>query len=264
MLRNSMPYRARKAEEAERSLGLFLAKAGLGAAVLLAVGLGFYRLMAQSSFFRLTDVEVRGDEKTTERQIIEAGGIELHSNLLVLPVEGIRRKIERLAWVERAEIRRNWPGTLRIRVWERQPVAVANVAGELYYMDARGTIFVKVSPEEDHDYPVISGLDEESLEQKEPSRAVSCALQFLRYVRKNDPVLPRQNISEIAIQSDGELVAYLADRPFPIYLGSDNMETRYYRLVKVLYWLYKKKEFEVTDYIRLDYLPEKVLVGKTG
>ena len=141
---------------------------------------------------------------------------------------------------------------------------MANVAGKLYYMDGRGTIFAGILPTEDHDYPVISGLGEEVLQQQEPSRPVSCALQFLRYVRKNDPVLPRQNISEIAIQPDGNLIAYLADRPFPIYLGSDSMETRYYRLVKVLYRLYKKKEFEVTEFIKLDYLPGKVLVGKTG
>ncbi len=263
MLRNSMPYRARKAEKMDRRrVGLLVAAVCLGTAVLLAVGCGFYRGMTRSFFFRLTAVEVRGIQQTTEKQIIEAGGIQRHSNLLVLPVDKIRAKIEKLPWIEHAEVRRDWPGRVVITVREREPVAMANVDGALYYMDGKGVIFAGVSPADDHDFPVISGLDQESLTRKEPGDAVTSALQFLRYVRRNDPVLPRQNISEIAIQPDGGLIAYLADRPFPIYLGSDRMETRYYRLVKVLARLYKKKEFEVTEYIRLDYLPEKVLVGK--
>jgi cell division septal protein FtsQ len=263
MLRNSMPYRGRKAAKmsGRRSLLLFTA-VSIGAVVLLAVGYVFYRGMCSSSFFRLTTVKVTGRQRTTERQIIEAGGIQLHSSMLALSVDKICRKIVELPWIEDAEIHRDWPGRMIIKVRERQPVAMVNVTGVLYYMDGSGTVFTKVSPGEDHDFPVLSGLDKEYLTKKRPDEAVKSALQFLRYVRRNDPVLPRQNISEIAIQPTGDLIVYLADRPFPIYLGSGRMETRYYRLVKVLSWLYKKKEFEVTEYIRLDYLPEKVLVGK--
>ncbi|MEJ2691220.1 MAG: FtsQ-type POTRA domain-containing protein [Deltaproteobacteria bacterium] len=244
-----------------RALLLFTA-ASLGAVVLLAVGCGLYRGMCRSSFFRLATVEVTGRQRTTERQIIEAGGIELHSSLLALSVDKICRNIEKLPWIEHVEIQRDWPGRIVIKVRERQPVALANVAGVLHYMDGSGVVFSKVSPGDDHDFPVISGLGQKYLTMKEPGEAVKSALQFLRYVRRNDPVLPRQNISEIAIQPAGDLVVYLADRPFPIYLGCDRMESSYYRLVKVLSWLYRKKEFEFTEYIRLDYLPEKVLVGK--
>lgn len=263
MLRNSMPYWARKVERLDRRrAGLLLIQGCLVAVVLLAVGDWLYREMSQSSFFRLTAVDVQGTQHTTARQIIDAGGIQLHSNLLGVAVGRIRRKIEALPWIEDVKIRRDWPGRMVITVRERKPVAMANVAGRFYYMDGKGTIFARVGPTDEHDFPVISGLGRESLNSKAPSAAVHSALQFLRYARRNDPVLPRQNISEIAIQPSGELVAYLADRPFPIYLGSGRMDTSYYRLVKVLAWLYKKKQFEDTEYIRLDYLPEKVLVGK--
>ena len=51
------------------------------------------------------------------------------------------------------------------------------------------------------------------------------------------------------------------DRPFPIHLGRGEMRTKYERLTKVLYWLYKRKEFNKVAYIQVNYNEDKVLVG---
>jgi hypothetical protein len=78
-------------------------------------------------------------------------------------------------------------------------------------------------------------------------------------------ILPRQNISEIHIDNQGEMILYLLDRAFPIHLGSEGkLSTRYFRLVRVLKNLYKSSEFSKVSYIRMDYLKDTILVGKTS
>jgi hypothetical protein len=60
------------------------------------------------------------------------------------------------------------------------------------------------------------------------------------------------------------MILFLLDRAFPIHLGSEGkISTRYYRLVKVLRNLYKSREFSKIAYIRMDYLKDTILVGKT-
>ena len=81
----------------------------------------------------------------------------------------------------------------------------------------------------------LAGLSrgERSEAQEEALRE---ALLFIKYVKKNDPNLPPQNISELKISED-DIVLFLMDRPFPIRLGRGDIYKKYRRLSKVLYWL---------------------------
>ena len=76
----------------------------------------------------------------------------------------------------------------------------------------------------------------------------------------NNPNLPSQNISELRVSED-DIVLFLMDRPFPVRLGRGDMREKYGRLAKVLYWLYKRKEFSNVAYIKVNYSEDKVLVG---
>jgi cell division septal protein FtsQ len=55
-----------------------------------------------------------------------ASGIERGDTLATLDEHGAERRIERLPWVDDADVIREWPGTARIVVTERQPAAVVH------------------------------------------------------------------------------------------------------------------------------------------
>jgi len=160
----------------------------------------------------------------------------------------------------------SWPNRLLIHVKEKNPVALINRATGLFYLDSKGQIIATAGPAQELDFPVITGFENfpfntaRSAQIPEPLKNV---LDLLKLANKNNPILPQQNISEIHIAEKGELVLYLLDRPFPIYLGNyGKISTRYYRLVKVLQDLYKTREFSEVSYIRLDYEKDTILVGK--
>ncbi len=165
--------------------------------------------------------------------------------------------------MERVDVKRELPGTLEITVKEREAVAMINVQNTFYYVDRKGSVFTRVEASADHDFPTITGLKKEKLQScGTADNALINALQFLRYASRGDALLPKQNISEIHISENNELIVFLVDRPFPIYLGRGKIYTKYHRLAKVLHKLYKKELFAETTFIRMDYAVNKVLVGR--
>lgn len=231
---------------------------------LAGVGFLLYKGLGRSDFFQITATNIQGCRRTTKNLILQLGGVDVHSNLLALELGQVRKNIEGHHWIESAEVRRIWPNTLAITVKERLPVAIVSLEDGLHYLDQHGVAFAPVLPPEDMDFPFITGLKKEEMSGPMEDSLLGEALQFIKYAGQGGSILPRQNISEIHIADQKELVLFLADRPFPIHLGKGDMYMKYSRLTKVLYRLYKNKEFAQTGYIRMGYGENRVLVGFVG
>ncbi|MFU8818892.1 MAG: cell division protein FtsQ/DivIB [Desulfurivibrio sp.] len=249
-----------------------LALVGLILALLLAAvglsGLLAWKQMGQWSFFQLTAIGIDGCVRTTKKEILSLSGVDVHSNLHALSVGKIRARIESHDWVESALVRRDWPNRLQIVVRERRPVALLSLPRGLYYLDRQGTPFALAQPPEDLDFPVITGLPAlpgDQGWQGEQRLGVSRALNLIRLAGRGGVILPAQGISEINLGAAGKMTLFLVSRPFPIHLGDGReMGRDYNRLVQVLSRLYRERIFTDTAAIRMDYLPNQVLVVKSG
>ncbi|KAB2889189.1 MAG: FtsQ-type POTRA domain-containing protein [Desulfobulbaceae bacterium] len=249
----------------------------LGSAVLgyrVAAGWqGWRAMMPAVSIFQLRQVTFSGCSATREDMLARQAGLVLYqTNLLRLDLSEVEKKIAINPWVSSVTVERDWPSALVVRVSEHVPFALVNDQGEkkglgLSYMDREGRIFFEVATGMDTDLPVITGL-ERIKEEGRRKEILDDILGFLRQTQKNDPNLPTQAVSEIHVNLDGELVVFLVEYPFPIFFGRGKAETKYNRLVKVLEVLYKKHENEMqisrVEYIRMDYLEDKVLVAQSG
>lgn len=83
---------------------------------------------------------------------------------------------------------------------------------------------------------------------------------MLLLAAKGNAILPIQSVSEVHIDQQQGLIVYLIDQPFPVYFGKDRLQTKYFRLVKVLEQLYAKKQVDAVKEIRMDYSDDKILV----
>jgi len=242
-----------------------LAILGAGFFLLLAgfalVGFVVYKILGRSDFFQITATSIQGCRQTTKNHVLEMSGVDVHTNLLALDIRKVKARIEAHEWVESAEIERDWPNRLIIVVKERLPVAIVSLDNGLFYLDQNGVAFAQVLPPEDMDYPVITGLKREEWPRTLKDSQLGEALQFIKYAGQGSSILPKQNISELHVDGGENITLYLVDRPFPIHLGSGNVGGKYSRLTKVLYKLYKNKEFKKTAYIKMDYGLNQVLVG---
>ena len=229
-------------------------------------------MLKDLSMFKVRSLNVTGCRMLPVKEVTRISGITIYkSSLLALDTAGIEERLLEEAWVKQVKVRRSWPSEVVIEVTEHRPVALVNMTGaaapELHYINRNGEIFLSVGPEEDVDYPVITGLYDVAKEQ-DRLEIFKDILEFLGQASRNNPNLPEQSVSEVHINRRGEMIVYLVDHPFPIFFGKGQTAAKFYRLLHVMESLYREKESETqlsgVAYIRMDYFNDKVLVAQSG
>ena len=262
------PYRI-AADNRQNGLLLRLSKTGILAgllAVLLAMlVLRGWQLLEQSDAFRVRQITVQGCRALHEEQLLAWAELRQGVPLLKLRLPEAEQRLRQQPWIEQASIRRVWPDSLVVDVKERRPLALIKLEDqpELRYVDQNGMVFAAVEPGQDLDFPVITGISQADGPQifSLADKGAAEAAQFLRLVAQGNPLLPLQALSEIHVSRDKGIIAYLAERPFPIYIGYGNIKTRYYQLVRLLERLYRKEKIEHVREIRMDYQAGRILVA---
>ncbi|MEV5411731.1 FtsQ-type POTRA domain-containing protein [Thermopolyspora sp. NPDC052614] len=85
-------------------------------------------------------VEISGNDEIPDEVIRRAAGVAVGEPLAKVDVDVVRARIAALPPIEWAGVERGWPGTLRIRVRERTPIAVAVVGGRTALVDRYGVV----------------------------------------------------------------------------------------------------------------------------
>lgn len=123
----------RRAEGRRRFHRLVALACVLGALVLGA-------LLVQSPLLDVDHVTVAGAEQTAVDAVVAATGVAGGEAMATLDLGAIERRLEALPWVASAELARKWPGTIRITVAERAPVAVVADAQRAWLVDRSGRV----------------------------------------------------------------------------------------------------------------------------
>jgi cell division protein FtsQ len=220
-------------------------------------------------YFQIRKIEISGCRVTTPAMLRKFAGINYQMNMLTLDPETIEQLLQTHPWISLAKIRRIWPNELAVSINEYRPEALVVRGKEkgFYYLDKSGKIFASVVQGITFDFPVVTGLDSVK-ESEEKEQVLDQVGLFLRLAQINNPNLPVQNVSEIHLTGEGEMILYLVEYPFPIYLGKGDIKRKYHQLCKVLEALYKKKKdralIEKVAFIRMDYQENKVLVAQSS
>jgi cell division septal protein FtsQ len=151
----SSQVRATRNRRAARGLG-FVFKLVLGACLLWCGGQwAINRLFYQNKAFAIQDFDLRTDGVIAVDQLRHWTGIQTGDNLLALDLAQVKRDLEMIPWIDSASVERIPPHTLRIRVFEREPVAQINVlrpaaqggiAVALYYINDAGYLMLPLNP----------------------------------------------------------------------------------------------------------------------
>jgi POTRA domain, FtsQ-type len=96
--------------------------------------------------FALSAVETAGSPRISPDWIERALEPELGSNLLALPLDRVRRRLEEHPWLGRIEARKELPSVLRVVVEERVAAAVLETDDGLWFADASGERIARLEP----------------------------------------------------------------------------------------------------------------------
>lgn len=97
-------------------------RAVTAAVAVLVLGISVW-VVVTSAFFDIQKIEVRGNHRLSDGQVVSLSGARLGSNLLTVPMEKVRRSLLRSPWIDTADVSRSLPSTLVLEVGERAAVA---------------------------------------------------------------------------------------------------------------------------------------------
>lgn len=237
---------------------------GLLAVLLAVIAMRGWQMLERSGALRVRQITVQGCRTVNEAEVLALADIRQGEPLLAVDLAKAEERVRSHPWIDTVSIRRVWPYGLQVQVQEHRPIALINLeegGAGLHYVNQRGTIFAALQPGQDIDFPVLTGISLSAGACLADSPAAEAA-QFLRLAAQGNPVLPLQAISEVHVSRDGGIIAYLAERPFPIHLGYGNISTRYLHLVKLLEYLHRREKIGNIKEIRMDYQADRILVAK--
>jgi cell division protein FtsQ len=104
-----------------------------------ALWFGGPAVLRQVDFFRVRRVELQGLQYLESAKVIASARLTPTTSVFD-DLDAIARRVRALPGVQDAEVGRRLPGTLRIRLAEAEPVALAPKGDRLAMVDARGTV----------------------------------------------------------------------------------------------------------------------------
>lgn len=112
-------------------------------------------VVLRSPLLDVDRVQVVGAERTDAAAIEAAGGATRGSPMVEVDLDGARRGVAALPWIDEVRTTRLWPGTIRIVVSERAEVATVAHDDGWALLDAEGRVLAVVATEPD--LPALAG-----------------------------------------------------------------------------------------------------------
>ena len=132
------------------------------AALMVALIYGVYRTSAIAAHAHVLQVEkiiVRGNERLSKGEVLAVLNGLRGENLVWTDLDLWRARLKASPWVRDAALRRSLPSTVEVIVFERQPIGIGRIRGDLYLVDERGVVIDQYGPQyADLDLPIIDGL----------------------------------------------------------------------------------------------------------
>ncbi|HVA44662.1 MAG TPA: FtsQ-type POTRA domain-containing protein [Acidimicrobiales bacterium] len=122
----------------------------LGVALLGVLGL-------RSPWLSVRAIRVTGESGPQAAEVERVAALALHHPMVSVDLGLVVARVEALAWVDQARVRRSWPDTLDLAVTQRTPVAQVEVDGTWAQVDATARV-VSVGRTQTAQEPLILGL----------------------------------------------------------------------------------------------------------
>ncbi|MDO4815306.1 MAG: FtsQ-type POTRA domain-containing protein [Bacillota bacterium] len=194
-------------------------------------------ILIMSIFFQIGKIEVEGNSVYTDKEIIDASGIQIGDNLFFINrIAAGSRTVVKLPYVDAVTITRGLPNRITILVQESNAVGYINVNGELWTVSGTGKYLGTIEKADAAYMAEIKGItvdkaaigDTVTAEEKE---SCSYLLEILNQIQSRGMAA---KITGIDV-ADAENAVVLYDNRFTVKLGEmDNTEYKFGKLVAAI------------------------------
>ncbi|MFW5801455.1 MAG: cell division protein FtsQ/DivIB [Spirochaeta sp.] len=216
----------------------------------------------------ITDIIIEGDVALDTDQLLDYAGISTQDLYFSVDTVGIERAIAAIPRVQEVEVEKSFPGTLRIILTERTPLAITmgevNGRSVPVIVDEQGVVFGWGLPRDYGSLPVLGGFEIANAELGNrlpgPLRSVLADLSSLRM---KHPVL-FEIISEVEFEPVHEhrfdLVLYFTHVTVPVRIGEELAPVKISGIVRILDVL--SEQDILNEMLEIDFRGDDVIYTK--
>lgn len=234
------PRKREEPREPSQGAGLFRVLRGvLGFA--LVVGIGVTVAWAARTYvktsprFAVTEIVATGSKRRGADELASIAGIAKGHNVFTTDLEGARARLLADPWISEATLARQLPGTLYVRVVERDAAGVLGTGDGTYLVTREGAIIKRVESGDPTDLPVVTGVSLEQLttDREGATRTVRRALDLAFDVERS-PLAQRAPLEEVHVEPNGEMSLVMGKSGVRVLMGAAPYRRKIEQAVRVL------------------------------
>ncbi|MCL2777155.1 MAG: FtsQ-type POTRA domain-containing protein [Polyangiaceae bacterium] len=193
----------------------FLMVVGMGGSVVWALR----NYVKTSTRFAIVDIVTTGGKRHSPDELSAIAGLEKGENVFSVDLDKAKARLMADPWIENAFLSRQLPGTINLRVTERQAAGlVMNVEG--YLVTRQGAIIKRLEAADPTDVPIVTGIAMEqfTFDREGASRTVRRALDLAADYEQT-PLGARLPLQEIHVEPNGEMTLAVGNGPVLLRMG---------------------------------------------
>ncbi|HCR86220.1 MAG TPA: hypothetical protein DIV86_06025 [Alphaproteobacteria bacterium] len=111
----------------------------------------------------ISDVEIDGNKIVRTQvivdKVLEYIGNPEETSIVLLGLSDLENEIKEIGWIDKADIRKKFPGSIFIKIIERKPTAIWQNEAKIYLSDSSGNLITDIVGNEYLNLPVVVGKD---------------------------------------------------------------------------------------------------------
>jgi len=222
----------------------------MGGASLLFI-LGHDALM-QSSCFKAREVVVEGNRRLSKEAILNEAQVRPGDNILEINLKVLRYRLLANPWITAADVWRELPDKIHIRVTERVPIAKIELNRD-FYLDDTGEIVAPAGASDQINVPLVTGLTlaDTDPDNRARSKVFGGVIKVLDLSRLQASVLPIHMLHRIHADPDTGLTLFAFDSNLVINLGFGDYGAKFNRLGELMFHFKQDDKALNIEYIHL-------------
>lgn len=185
-------------------------------------------LFLLSPIFHVKNIEIEGNSKVTSEEIKSLLQIGTETNIFKETTSNVNEKLKQNKYIEKADVRKILPSTLKITVEEREVEYLIEYANSYAYVDKNGNI-LEISTNEVEGKTKIIGCTTENLNEQEKlnDEDIKKLKDAKRIVQSAKQFEIADKVTSINIADGSDYQIYMKDESKIVHLGTiDNIDTK--------------------------------------
>ncbi|HSO33933.1 MAG TPA: FtsQ-type POTRA domain-containing protein [Labilithrix sp.] len=229
------------------SRAMRIARGVLGFALVIGIGgtvaWGARRYVKTSQRFAVSEIITTGAKHRTPDELATIAGIAKGQNVFTTDLDRARARLVADPWVSEATLARQLPGTIFLRVVEREAGGIVATndgtakaaGGETYLVTREGAIIKRLETGDPTDFTIVTGVVLQQLvdDREGATRTIRRALDLgADYERST--LAQRSPLEEVHVELNGEMTLVIGKSAISLHMGAPPYRRKLEQAVRVV------------------------------